>query len=98
MSNTNITHPTYTFKVNLDVDNVYANLHPDMHSSDPDAGRTNSLAHKDRRSTWIPGLLAGSNIELKDDNTFTINGEEGTYLNKYFTVSRDGHPALLTLQ
>ena len=37
-------------------------------------------------------------LELKDDNTFTINGEEGTYLNKYFTVSRDGHPALLTLQ
>jgi hypothetical protein len=55
MSNTNITHPTYTFKVNLDVDNVYANLHPDMHSSDPDAGRTNSLAHKDRRSKIFLG-------------------------------------------
>lgn len=39
-------------------------LHPDMHQDSPDRGREHMATRPAHRSTWLPGKLAGSNVNL----------------------------------
>lgn len=91
----NIKHPIISFKVivkrqiegtngPITNSNTGTVLHPDMHDSDADRGRTASNNHENNFSTIIPGFLAGSNIVRNDDDTFTAYGQKALYLKKEY--------------
>lgn len=91
------THPVITFRVNLDnpsSEQIGPNtnarstavLHPDMHDSDADRGRTNSVNHKTQFSSWLPGFLCSENIVKNDDGTITAYGQKATYLKNTYTT------------
>ncbi len=82
----NPTHPVYTFRANLQTVNLYTHLHPDMHDNDPDRGRINADGHKNRRSTWIPGLTAGENMVLQHEGEVTVYGLKAQYIKDNYTT------------
>ena len=88
---TNIKHPIITFRVLMNrrfaedigpkTNSKSVNLlHPDMHDSSPDRGRTNSNNHETQFQPFIPGILNASNIVRNDDGTFTAYGQQAVYL------------------
>lgn len=90
-------NPIITFRINLTLNssesvgpntnpNNTAILHPDMHDTDADRGRTNSAQHASQRLTFLPGLLAGENIVQVDDSTFIAYGMKASYLKRMFTT------------
>lgn len=90
-------NPIITFKVNLarntqeaigPVTNTQttAVLHPDMHQTDADTGRTASEQHKNQRISWLPGFLCGENIEHNHDYTITAYGMKAKYLKDTYSV------------
>lgn len=100
-----ITHPIYTFRVNLDRLNSETVgpktnakngtvLHPDMYGSYPDADRTRSSQHAKNNVSWIPSLFPGMNIDINDDGTITSYGAHAVYLKKNYA---DVENPLLTL-
>lgn len=93
----NPTHPVITFSVNLDLNqsepfgpktnlSTVAILHPDMHDTSADRGRTNKGYHKDQITTFIPGILCGENVVKNDDGTFTAYGQKATYIKNTYTT------------
>lgn len=95
VGDTNIKHPIYTFRVLLQrhrdekfgpiTNQVESDvLHPDMHDNSPDRGRTNSENHETQYHPFLPGLLRGENIVRNDDGTFTVYGQQGTYLKEQY--------------
>src|SRR5436305_1451115 len=102
---TQIKHPIYTFRVNLDLASSEAIgpitnqrqvtvLHPDQNVNSPDYGRTLTAPRHLHRLTWLPGLLASGNIEVNDDGTITAYGAQAKYLLDTYTT---GTNPLLTL-
>lgn len=102
---TGITHPIYTFKVNLDrlsneavgpnTNQKSVNLlHPDMHTSSPDQGRTNAAQHQKSNIAWLPSLFPGTSFDINDDGTITVYGQQAVYLKKTYA---DVENPLLTL-
>lgn len=79
-------HPVYTFRANLQTVNVLSHLPPDRYDNDQDRGLENALAHKSRRSTWIPGLTAGENRVLSDGGEITVSGLKAQYIKDVYTV------------
>ena len=90
---TNMSHPVYNLVAHLarhDQESIgpLTNLktgtvlHPDMYQSSPDLGRTCAAQHENQFSTWVPGLLAGSNAVIRggEVRTAEAQGEQGTYL------------------
>lgn len=55
-------------------------LHPDMHDTDPDRGRTNAAQHEHQFSTWLPGRSAAENIVVKGQHMATFEEFVGTLL------------------
>jgi len=95
-------YPTITFQVNLEVpktEDIGANsnvrevtmLHPDRYDTDQDRAVTNISNHSSEKITWLSGLLAGSNINLKNGDTFTLSGSKAEYVRKmYVAAPSDG--------
>ena len=95
VGDTNIKHPIYTFRVlltrrseetigPLTHSKTADVLHPDQHDNSPDRGRTNSANHETQYHPLLPGLLRGENIVRNDDGTFTVYGQQGTYLKEQY--------------
>lgn len=92
-------HPTIVFRVKLDPfmtettgpltnTKTIAPLPSERYQSDNDQAITDLANRKTVRSTWLPGRLGASNIKLKNDNTFTLVGEDAVYVkNNYATGS-----------
>lgn len=102
---TNLKHPIYSFKLNLDVpstevigpntnQSTVTPLQPDQYQSSPDQGRVQATPRDLTRVTWLPGLLASGNVFLNDDGTITAYGMQGKYLKDNYTT---GPNPLLTL-
>lgn len=102
---TQIKHPIYTFRVNLDrlrneavgpnTNQKSVNLlHPDMHTSSPDQGRTNAAQHQRSNIAVLPGLFPGVRFDINDDGTITAYGQQAVYLKTTFA---DVENPLLTL-
>ncbi len=98
-------NPTIVFTVNLNRltnESIGPNtnarstgiLHPDMHDSSADRGRTNSGYHDRQKSTWLPGFLRGENIIDNDDGTITAYGMKAKYLLDTYST---GDAPLLTV-
>lgn len=85
--------PTYTFTVNTQILNRFTAAHPDSYSQQSNFQSTIDN-RKNYISTWIPGLLRGSNIAHKNGDTVVAYGLQGKYLNDNFT---SGDSAFLTL-
>lgn len=90
-------YPTITFQVNLGVPRTEAlgantnqterdMLHPDRHDNDQDRAVANIANHASEKITWLSGLLAGSNLNLKDGDTFTLSGGKAEYARKLFVA------------
>lgn len=88
---TNIKHPIITFRVIMNrraqetigpLTNARTGdvLHPEMHQTSPDDGRTMAAQTEASFKPFIPGFLRGSNITLNDDDTFTAYGQQAVYL------------------
>lgn len=102
---TNITHPIYTFKVNLDIQATeligpstnqreVTVLHPDQYQTSPDYGRSQQTIRKLQNHSWFAALNQAGNLYVNDDGTITVYGLAGAYLNRTFTT---GTYPLLTL-
>ncbi len=102
---TNLKHPIYTFRVNLDVTATEAIgpntnqvsptlLQPDQYQSSPDLGRSQASVRDLQRLTWLPGLLAAGNVYINDDGTITAYGQQGFYIKNTYTT---GPNPLMTL-
>mgnify|MGYP003387881939 CR=1 FL=1 len=89
--------PTITFVVNLDNarheafgPNTNSSstgvLHPDRHQTNQDSAIAAEAVHKNQRSSFLPGFLAGENIVRNDDGTITAYGMKAYYLQKTYTV------------
>lgn len=102
-----ITHPIITFSVNLErpTDELVGPktnqksvnlLHPDMHDSSPDRGRTNAAQHDVQRISWLPGFLAAENLTLEDDDTIVAYGQKATYLKKTYTTGTNPRLTVVT--
>ena len=99
--NANYPSPAITFQVNLalhtkEVFGPITNsremgmLHPDQYSTSPDRGRYLTNVRQNDIVTWLEGLMAGPNIELKNNVTgtpstaspqqFTAYGQQAAYL------------------
>lgn len=105
--NANQTHPIITFRVNL-VNSLQEKigpntnqqtvtmLHPDRHvNREASAELATTLGRDIQKVTWLPGLLAAENIELKNgSDTFTVTGSKATYLKNMYT---SGDRAFLTV-
>lgn len=102
---TNINHPIYTFRVNLDINASEAVgpntnqrsvtlLHPDVCQSDIATGRAQRTTRALQRMTWFPMLSQAGNVEINDDGTITVYGIEGKRLIDTYTT---GTNPLLTL-
>lgn len=59
-------------------------LHPDMHDSSPDRGRTNMAQHEAQFQPYIPGYLGAQNLVRNDDGTITAYGQLAVYLKKTY--------------
>lgn len=105
VGSTSIKHPIYTFKVNLDrlsSEKVGPNtnqqsvnlLHPSLHQTSPDRGRTEAAQHAKSNIAWIPSLFPGVNFDINDDGTITAYGQQAVYLKKTYA---DVENPLLTL-
>lgn len=105
VGNSSITHPIYTFTVNLDrlkqetfgpntnQSNV-AVLHPDRYDSSADRGAANTEYHQRGNISFIPGFLRGENIVVHDNGTITAYGQKAIYLKQNYA---DVANPLLTL-
>jgi hypothetical protein len=98
-------HPTINFQVNLEIPKTEAMgpvtnshtstlLHPDLHDSDPDRGRTNR-ANRTTYKTVSPWLQTGSGSQLmgilgdktlKHGDTFTLYGKQALYVRDNYAV------------
>jgi len=91
--------PEITFRVNLELNSTEligpktntsiestGILHPDRHVNDQDEAVESIATRKDLRSTWIPGLSAANNREMKDGDTFTEYGQSAIYLKNRYTT------------
>ena len=96
---TNMSHPVYNLVAHMirnDQESIgpLTNLktgtvlHPDMHQSDPDLGRACAARHEHQFSTWVPGLLAGSNAVIKNGEVRTAEaqGAQGTYFSDIIEI------------
>ena len=94
-SATNLKHPIITFRVvmtrqlqesngPITNSNTGTVLHPDAYQSSGDLGRTQAAQHQNQFVPFIPGLLRGSNVYFNDDETFTVTGQQATYLKKTY--------------
>lgn len=72
-------HPVVVFRVDLSTIDQYSNLVPDQYQSSPDRGRTETAAQANTRVTYIPGLLAAENRELRHGDQFTLYGAKAHY-------------------
>ena len=89
-------NPIITFRVNLAVDlNSY--VHPDRFQSDQDIAQAQAAHRASLRDTFIPGLLAGENIMMNNDGTFTAYGMKAKYLLDTYATDRLNQPAILTV-
>lgn len=90
-------YPTITFQVNLGVpktETLGANtnsseldqLHPDRHRTSQADALTFQANRASEKITWLSGLLAGSNVNLKDGDTFTLSGGKAEYVRKLFVA------------
>lgn len=61
-------------------------LHPDQHDDYHNATEraANAAQHHVNKACWIPGFLAGENIDEKNGYTFTAYGEKALYLKRTF--------------
>lgn len=102
---TQITHPIYTFKVNLDrlrnevvgpnTNQKSVNLlHPDMHQTSPDRAQSQMAQHQKSNIAWLPSLFPGTNFDINDDGTITAYGQQAAYLKQTYA---DVENPLLTL-
>jgi len=84
-------YPTITFQVNLALHTTEAigpntnvvnpeMLHPDRHQDDQDNALTDIANRPASLSTWLPGLLAGENANMKNGDQFTLHGQKATYM------------------
>lgn len=100
IGNSNIKHPIYTFRVNLDrltSETIGPNtnsrsvniLHPDMYSNSPDSGRTSAAQHQTGNVSWLPCLFPGMNIDINDNGTITAYGMQAAYLKKTYADVAD---------
>ena len=65
--------------------------------SHPDRGTTqNTEAYQAyrpaQRVTWLDGIGAARNIEMKHGTEFTVYGQEAVYLRKMYGIGIDGVP------
>ena len=90
-------YPTITFRVNLELKNEeqigpntnekgVSILHPDLHQTSADRGRTEKSNRVNTRSSWNPGLLAGKNWSLKDGDEFTQHGQQALYTRDTYAI------------
>lgn len=90
-------YPTITFQVNLGVPKTEAlgantnqtekdMLHPDRHRTSQADALTYQANRASEKITWLSGLLAGSNVNLKDGDTFTLSGGKAEYVRKLFVA------------
>ena len=77
-------YPTIVFRIAADIDTLNY-LHPDRHQTDQSLAVTQTAQHNTLRSTWLSGLLAGENVVLNNDDTFTVTGQKAVYLKDNFT-------------
>lgn len=83
-------HPIITFQINLQTLNRMGFLHPYNTQLIGNQTVTEASDQINRRSTWLPGLLGGENVVLKNGNQFTVKGLKALYLkNLYVTGSVD---------
>ena len=91
-------YPTITFQVNLGVPKTEAlgantnqsdldMLHPDRHVGDQDGVPASIANRASEKITWLSGLLAGSNLNLRDGDTFTLSGGKAEYVRKLFVAA-----------
>lgn len=79
INNSEPTHPIIVFHVNLNTGGGIGALQPTQFQSSPDLGRLNEANLASTRSTFIPGLQAGTNRELRDGQNFTLYGSKAQY-------------------
>jgi len=92
-------HPTLTFTVNfthfIGVGELFGPntntrkvtmLPPPQHQTSPDRGRTDRANFPNTMSTWIPGLTAGENRQLKETGQFTVSGQRATYIRDTYGI------------
>ena len=82
-------------------------LHPDMHDTDPDRGRTNAAQHQRQFSTFLPGEKCGSNFVRRGDATSSldelmknivyIEGEAGTYMKAQY-YDNQSNPVVVAIK
>lgn len=101
-------YPTITFQVNLGINRTEAigantnqsedtMLHPDRHDNDQDRAVANIANHSSEKITWLSGLLAGSNVNLRHGDQFTLSGAKAEYVRKMFVAAPgDGIPTNMT--
>lgn len=105
VGSTNITHPIYTFRVNLDTpitEDIGPNtnlrsgtiLHPDTYQTSGDLGRSQRTTRTLQKMTWFPMIAQSGNVEINDDGTITVYGIQGKRLIDAYTT---GANPLLTL-
>lgn len=73
--------PAITFRINTETLNRQWHLVPNQREVQGNQTRSEADDQKYRRSVWIPGFLAGENVDrLGHDDTFTMYGKRATYL------------------
>lgn len=76
--------PVITFRVNLDLSIKSGG--PYRTSLDGNETSTEASAIANTRSTFIPGLLGGENLQLKHGDTFTMKGAKAHYLKQQYVT------------
>jgi len=57
-----------------------------QHQTSPDRGRTDRANFPNTMSTWIPGLTAGENRQLKETGQFTVSGQRASYIRDTYGI------------
>ncbi len=90
-------HPAITFQVNLSLPKTetmgpgtneitVVPLNPVRHQESQDQAILDEAQLKNLRVTWLPGINAASNIELKHGDTFTLYGQQALYVRDNYAI------------
>lgn len=88
--------PIITFQINL-TPNLISLLHPARSQTNQDQAVLDMNQFTNLINTYIPGLLAGENIEQKNGYQFTAYGQKAKYILDTYATDRPGQPAILTV-
>lgn len=82
-----VSHPTIVFRVNLETLNRQGHLVPNRTEVDGNETVSEADQQKYNRSTFIPGLTGAENFSYKHGDTFTVKGMKAVYLKNLYVSS-----------